>query len=153
MINDIEGREMNYMKVKPAIPSYQPDQLVLPDMHQVALMAQQSLQDIQGSVLDEDSDIRVLSTRVVGSFQGVKTLSRETLDRMFQNDWNKMDLSDIIRQAEKREAIKEVLYNYNHIVRETFRQFSSQNGRDELKMNIIKFLHLCHIINIPDKVI
>jgi hypothetical protein len=98
-----------------------------------------------------EPEITVLPERVVGKFHAVPTLTDKMKKEQFEFDWKKMQFADKVRLLNDRAKIKEVLWKNSENLRNIFRFYSSQGGRDLAFMNVIKFIHFCHICKIPDK--
>lgn len=49
-----------------------------------------------------------MSNRIAGAFQGVKLMSEEMKRNQFENDWKQVQIADVVKNNEKRTAIKEV---------------------------------------------
>jgi hypothetical protein len=52
--------------------------------------------------------VQTVSNRIAGAFQGVKLMSEEMKRNQFENDWKQVQIADVVKNNEKRTAIKEV---------------------------------------------
>lgn len=161
LVKDVNNVEMNYLKIQMPDANFAELQGVDPSgqidgseritEHILALQAIAAAKDVRQSGFEVMEEIPFVSTRVSGVFQGVKTLSDQVRRKLFESDWKKMQLVDVAKDEELRQRVKEVLWKHFDEMRNVFRFYSSQYGKEVPHMSSITFVHLLHVCKVPDE--
>lgn len=86
----------------------------------------------------------------VGKMQLVTDLSTEQKDKMFNTDWRKMKLQDVLPHERDREKARKKLREFYDEIRTIFRYYS-RHSHNTMYMNILTFMCFCSQCKIPDK--
>ena len=97
--------------------------------------------------------LRVAPRVLTGVFEGVRKLSHEMQRRLFESDWSRMRISDLVKDPSERAGVKEALWSVNEFLRRLFRGVTSQSGHDASLLNVMTLAQVLHLCGIPDKLI